>query len=75
MANYLTLTFVVRAPVDGPPIADRGLGVPFDDPRDLLTSDEVMFWAKEDGITLKALDLGADPDLWDDDQPSTKETA
>lgn len=59
MSDYITLTFVVRTPTGEQP---------GDDPRTLLTDDEVMFWGREDGITEKALDLGADPSSWDEDE-------
>jgi hypothetical protein len=53
--QYVTLTFVVRTPS-----GER----PGDDPRTLLTDDEVMFWGHEDGITDKAIELGADVSSW-----------
>lgn len=52
--TFTTLTAVVRGQVDEPE------GV-------LVVSDELMFWGGEPGITQRALDLGADPDLWDHD--------
>ena len=53
--QFITLTFVVRTPAGEEP---------GDDPRSLLTNDEVMFWGHESGITDKALALGADPSMW-----------
>ena len=59
IGDYVTLTFVVR----------KGRELEEDeDPRVLLTNDEVMFWGGEPGITQHALDLGADPALWDGEE-------
>lgn len=56
--QYVTLTFVVRTPSGEQP---------GDDPRTLLNDDEaVMFWGHEDGISEKALELGADVASWHD---------
>lgn len=56
--EFVTLTFVVRT---GPGDMEEP-----EDPRTLLTNDEVMFWGSEPGISKQALDLGADPDMWID---------
>lgn len=60
--SFRTFTLVVRMPEDDR--FDMGL---VDDPRGLFTDDEVMFWGSEAGITQQALDLGADPALWEDE--------
>lgn len=62
---FRTLTFVVRVDDD----TDQDFeDYVLNDPRVLLTDDEVMFWGQERGITPQALELGADPSSWDDDE-------
>lgn len=69
---FRTLTFVVRMPDDLSPDQEDFY---LEDGRRLLTDDEVMFWGSEDGITPKALELGADPALWaaSDEVPAQSE--
>ena len=62
--TFRTYTFVVEVPDDlGPDEEDFYT----DDPRNLLTDKAVMFWAREGGVTQHALDLGAEPDEWAED--------
>ena len=56
--DFITLTFVIRTPAGEEP---------GDDPRSLLSDDEIMFWGHEQGISPKALELGADPAMWDEE--------
>lgn len=53
--TYTTVTFVVRLPRQAI-VAD---------PLDEIHNDDVMFWGSEFGISPQAIELGADPDLWD----------
>lgn len=65
-SEYLTLTVVVRQAPDPDARALRHeVAVALDDPFHLLNDrDNIMFWSQEMGVTGHALEQGADPDLW-----------
>ena len=67
MSTFITFTFVVRVDKDSNYFDDRIDVADVDDPRGLLTDDEVMFWGSEAGVSEHAIELGADPDMWADD--------
>jgi len=62
---FRTFTFVVRIDED---LDQDHEDFILEEPTALLAKDSIMFWGQEHGISRTALELGADPALWADEE-------